>query len=237
MIHFLLMGQFLLFLCKAQRDREPIEQKPLAEFSGYDYPKPSITFEDGYVYNKPSCPLVLPSTQYVTLPPVVSVQLHTTTHTETVVQTLIATSTDYLTVTSTKFNCAPSTYLSPPPTSPNTYLPVGKPTNTYLPKLRVDIEQTTPNSFLQSYDYSQAAPIKRMIDDFTANTLDDHLSVALHSPIGQDNSTTTTQLPTAVNIIYLDRRTAEDTSSGPPADLLSWLLCRFNLVNKTCENQ
>ncbi|XP_053686777.1 uncharacterized protein LOC128736326 [Sabethes cyaneus] len=263
-MNYLLIGQFLLYVCKtfAHPDGYSID-KPTQPFAGYDYPKPSILFEH-------SCPVIPPSTQYITLsvtetklvqatlPPVTSIQLQTTTNfvtlprlteffTETKIQTLTATATNYLTVTSTAFQIqpttltsyltttiyAPKTYLPPAaPVSQNTYLPTvtARPTsaNTYLPNLRENIEHTTPNTFLQSYGFSQAAPIKRMTEDITANTLDDQ----------PNGNTTQAQLtsPPAINIIYFDRRSDVDEPRGPPADLMSWLLCRFNLLNRTCEN-
>ncbi|XP_065090765.1 mucin-2-like [Ochlerotatus camptorhynchus] len=281
MITSLVLGNLLLLATRIAAEI------PTQAFNGYNYPKPSVPFNHGYVYSTPSCPLSLPSTSYVTvavtetrivmttLPPVISTDFVTLpplteylTQTQTQVQTLTLTSTDYLTSTTTEFRiqpttvtsyitssyCAPSTYLPPvPPT--NTYLPAATPpptpSNVYLPVNQPRqqpqyVEQTTPNSFLQSFGFAQAGPIKRMANDIEANSLDE--------PLGQNNDQssssseqsqaniaappTTSNPPPAINIIYLDRgeSAAGGNATAPPADLMNWLLCRFSLVSKTCLN-
>ncbi|XP_039428822.1 mucin-2-like [Culex pipiens pallens] len=294
MIPNLLLGPLLLCLGKISTTRAEL---PRSGFSGYNYPKPSIPFNHGYTYTKPSCPLVLPSTSYLTatvtetsvvmttLPPLTTTEVQLSTSfvtlprvteysTQTQLQTLTLTSTDYLTSTTTEFQiqpttitsyltstyCAPNTYLPPEPPK-NTYLPAATPppppSNTYLPAQREsNIELTTPNSFLQSFGFAQAGPIKRMTEDIQANGLDSSPSAdPLKLDLASDSSELTltnigapptgssgnsTLQPPTINIIYLDRAGGGDQQSeqpkAPPADLMNWLLCRFNLVNMTCLN-
>ncbi|XP_062550307.1 uncharacterized protein LOC134215074 [Armigeres subalbatus] len=252
-------------------------------FNGYNYPKPSIPFNPGYAYPAPSCPLALPSTSYVTVPvtetsimittlPPVTITLPRLTEyfTETQLQISTTTSVDYRTSTTTEFQIQPttvtayvtSTYYAPT-TPQNTYLPATRtppppPSNTYLPANQpqpyLNAENTTPNSFLQSFSFSQAGPIKRMTNDINSSSLESddadlllqrNSDLALMSSeqlesVTNKPSQSQQQLP-AINIIYLDRtETNSDgrngTGSVPAADLMNWLLCRFNLANRTCLN-
>ncbi|XP_058464717.1 uncharacterized protein LOC131438608 [Malaya genurostris] len=246
--------------------------KPIDKFTGYKYPKPSVTFEDGYAYNTPSCPLAPPKTQYITvsvtetsiaqnyLPPVTSVQLQTTTEfvtlprlteysTQTQFHTLTTTFTDFLTATTTEYRIQPTTvtsYVTSTYCAPNTYLPPPQPMNTYLPNRRADIELTTPNQLYDSPGYVQTSPIKRMTEDTNdANSVYDSLN-PVQDPTFASNTdlqrvpATTGQPTPSINIIYLDSRhnpNEPPSSSGPSTNLMSWILCRFHLVNSTCANQ
>lgn len=255
-------------------------------FNGYNYPKPSIPFNPGYVYSTPSCPLKLPSTHYVTVPvtetsivlttlPPLTVTLPRQTEYYTKTELQISTAINYLTSTTTEFRiqpttvtayitstyCAPKTYLPPPPPQ-NTYLPAittpppppPAPSNTYHPadppQRYFNAENTTPNSFLQSFNFAQAGPIKRMANDIDDSSVDSEDDVNLlggnveqfqENAASSPNQQQQQQLP-AINIIYFDRseptpnNDRNATAAGPPTDLMNWLLCRFNLANKTCVN-
>ncbi|XP_052859854.1 mucin-2-like [Anopheles cruzii] len=219
-----------------------------APFEGYSYPKPTKPFTEGYTYTKPKCPLVLPSTvtdtqtivtttlvtetlppltstqfetAFVTLPPVVQTETETrtvfVTHTST--DLIVSTHTEIIptTVTSllTTTHCQPNSYLPPPPPAPpvNTYLPaVDPPAKEYLPQ---------PTAGQQ--------PIKRATGERTElNEIGG----------GADGSTADQQSQPAINIIYVDRSPQRDgnvPADVPPADLMNWLLCKFNLTSGSCN--
>nr|XP_029734326.1 mucin-2-like [Aedes albopictus] len=249
--------------------------KPSIPFNpGYAYPTPSCPLtlpSTSYV----TVPVTETSILLTTLPPV-TVTLPRLTEYFTETQHRISTTTfiNYLTATTTEFQiqpttvtayitstyCAPKTYL-PPAAPQNTYLPAvttpppppPPPQNTYLPanppQRYFNVENTTPNSFLHSFGFAQAGPIKRMANDIDGSSLefdDEYTRQRQTLEPSQANfaepPTQQQQLP-AINIIYFNggetnpnNGNSTAAAAGPPTDLMNWLLCRFNLANKTCIN-
>ncbi|XP_055630911.1 mucin-2-like [Toxorhynchites rutilus septentrionalis] len=268
-----------------------------SEKQQFGYPEPSIPLHNGYIYDKPSCPLTLPSTSYITIPvtetsvvvttaaPVTNTLVQTTTElvtlpriteflTETKIEKSTTISTHFLTSTATQIDIHATTltsYITTTYCAPNTYLPPEPPKNSYLPPTSIsappspqppsnaqtlpvvqkpqfnidelDVEQTTPNSFLQSFAFEQAGPIKRATKAIDENTLDDSVPAdlpdlspsssdvtykrSMSSPLNPSTSARKYSSP-KIDIFYLESK------PGGPTDLMQWLLCRFNLVNTTC---
>ncbi|XP_058066337.1 mucin-2-like [Anopheles bellator] len=222
-----------------------------APFGGYSYPKPTKPFSEGYTYTKPKCPLVLPSTVTETvvttalvtetLPPLTSTQFETAfvtlppvvqTETETRTVVLTHTSTDLIVSTHTEIHpttvtsllttsyCQPNSYLPPPPPPPQ------PPANTYLPVVDLPAKEYLP----QPAGGGQQ-PIKRATGERTElNEIGDG---ADGGPAAADQ-----QPQPAINIIFVDRgpqRDGNGPADVPSADLMNWLLCKFNLTSGSCN--
>uniref|UniRef100_A0A182NJ26 DUF4794 domain-containing protein n=1 Tax=Anopheles dirus TaxID=7168 RepID=A0A182NJ26_9DIPT len=187
-------------------------------------------------------------TSYITLPPVVQTQTDTSTAyvTFTATEYIVSTTTEIqpTTVTSlqTTTYCQPNTYLPPPTPPPNTYLPaVDPPSNEYLPQRApgepapgispvVRVSGTTSGTqqggaFISTFVQQQSGPIKRA-------TLGDP-SVTSAERVESNEVIPGVSRP-AINIIYVDRNGATEGQT-PPASLMNWLLCKFNLASGSCD--
>uniref|UniRef100_A0A182WC24 Uncharacterized protein n=1 Tax=Anopheles minimus TaxID=112268 RepID=A0A182WC24_9DIPT len=192
-------------------------------------------------------------TSYITLPPVVQIQTDTSTSYITFTSTdfVVSTTTEIqpTTVTSllTTTYCQPNTYLPPPTPPPNTYLPVDPPAKEYLPQ-RPPTTQTNvaaapgtsttvrqsestgdQGSFISTFVQQQSGPIKRATINNPAR-LEPSSSERVESNEvipGEETSNP------AINIIYIDRHGVSE--GKPPAALMNWLLCKFNLSSGSCS--
>ncbi|XP_053663651.1 uncharacterized protein LOC128712803 [Anopheles marshallii] len=192
-------------------------------------------------------------TSYVTLPPVVQTQTDTSTLYITLTSTdiIVSTTTEIqpTTVTSllTTTYCQPNTYLPPPPTPPpNTYLPVDPPAKEYLPQrpptAQPNVAGTSTivrqsessvgdqGAFISTFVQQQSGPIKRATIDNPSrlNPLSSERVESNEVIPGEETS------KPAINIIYIDRHGVSE--GKPPAALMNWLLCKFNLSSGSCSN-
>ncbi|XP_050072727.1 uncharacterized protein LOC126560820 [Anopheles maculipalpis] len=191
------------------------------------------------------------TTSFVTLPPEVVTQTDTSTLYITFTSTEVSVSTTIeiqpTTVTSllTTTYCQPNTYLPPPTPPPNTYLPVNPPSKEYLPQ-RPPVPQTNVAStsnvvrqsessgnqggFISTFVQQQSGPIKRATAGSPSRLepLSSERIEANEVIPGEDSS------QPAINIIYIDRHGVSE--GKPPAGLMNWLLCKFNLSNGSCSD-
>ncbi|XP_058123281.1 mucin-2-like [Anopheles coustani] len=200
-------------------------------------------------------------TTYVTLPPVVQTQTNTETlsltFTLTEYSTSITTEIRPTTVTSllTTTYCQPNTYLPPPTPPPNTYLPVEPPAKEYLSQRIAAISQTgagftqtstsqgsNQGTFISTFvQQQQPGPIKRASVFDSSPT---RFGLAPGRPASGERLESNEIIPggsapdqlsqPAINIIYLDRNNAASSQGQPPAGLMNWLLCKFNLSSGSC---
>uniref|UniRef100_A0A182MJ18 Uncharacterized protein n=1 Tax=Anopheles culicifacies TaxID=139723 RepID=A0A182MJ18_9DIPT len=189
-------------------------------------------------------------TSYVTLPPVVQTQTDTSTMyiTFTTTDFVVSTTTEIqpTTVTSllTTTYCQPNTYLPPPTPPPNTYLPVDPPSKEYLPQrppptqsnvatgtstvVRQSESTGDQGAFISTFVQQQSGPIKRATNPARPEPLSSE-RVELNEVIpGEETS------KPAINIIYIDRHGVSE--GKPPAALMNWLLCKFNLSSGSCSS-
>uniref|UniRef100_A0A182YSN8 Uncharacterized protein n=1 Tax=Anopheles stephensi TaxID=30069 RepID=A0A182YSN8_ANOST len=198
-------------------------------------------------------------TSYITLPPVVRTEFSTIFSTRTTTEVSVSTTVQLVPTTVTSLikttYCQPNTYLpppTPPPPSPppNTYLPVEPPSKEYLPQHQgaaaapntnvagistvVRQSDTSGNSggFISTFVQQQSGPIKRATVGDPAR-----LEPTLSSERSEANEIIPSEESSgqpAINIIYIDRNGVSE--GKPPAGLMNWLLCKFNLSSGSCSD-
>uniref|UniRef100_A0A182Q3W1 Uncharacterized protein n=1 Tax=Anopheles farauti TaxID=69004 RepID=A0A182Q3W1_9DIPT len=238
----------------------PKPSKPFAEGYVYTTPKcPLVLPSTSTITNTQTVVSTSYLTQTQTLPPITSTQVDTSyitlppvvqTQTDTSTLYISFTMTDYIVSTTTEIQpttvtslltttyCQPNTYLPPPTPPPNTYLPVDPPAKEYLPQraptppqspvVRVSGASDNQGSFISTFVQQQSGPIKRATVGEPAASAERVESNEVIPGAGKDRAS----VQPAINIIYVDRNGA--TEGQPPAGLMNWLLCKFNLASGSC---